>query len=143
MTHIQRSALLPYAQRQLFALVDDIESYPSYMDGCVGAEVLRRDPDMVEARLDLARGGISQSFATRNRLHEFHTIELELLEGPFREFAGRWQFQELAEQACKVSLDLQFSFRSSVLGAAASRLFDSVTANLVDAVSKRARELHG
>ena len=56
MTEIQRSALLPYAAEQVYQLVNDIEAYPQYMDGCVGAEVLARSEKMVEARLDLARG---------------------------------------------------------------------------------------
>jgi ribosome-associated toxin RatA of RatAB toxin-antitoxin module len=143
MTQIQRSALLPYSSRKLFALVNDIEAYPSFMDGCIGAQVLRRDDTVVEARLDLARGGLSQSFATRNQLHEFHTIELELLEGPFSEFRGSWQFLALDDDACKVSLDLEFSLRSGVLGAAAGKLFNAVTGNLVDAIGRRAGHLYG
>jgi ribosome-associated toxin RatA of RatAB toxin-antitoxin module len=143
MTRVQRSALLPYSAERLFQLVDDIESYPSFMDGCVGAQVLHRDAQVVEARLDLARGGIQQSFSTRNQLLAHRTIELELLEGPFDTFRGRWQFQALGDAACKLSLDLEFTFSNGVLGVAAGKLFDSVTANLVDALSRRARDLYG
>lgn len=89
MTVIQRSALLPYTAEQVFQLVDDIEAYPQFMDGCVRAQVLSRDKNCVEARLDLERAGITQSFATRNQLQPPHTIELELLEGPFDSFSGR------------------------------------------------------
>ena len=143
MTSITRSALLPFPAARLFVLVNDIEAYPSYMDGCVGAQILRREGDVIDARLDLARAGIKHSFATRNRLQAFHTIELELLEGPFERFGGCWRFQSLGDMACKVSLDLEFAFSNSVLGAAATRLFDSVTLNLVDAVSRRAQHLYG
>jgi ribosome-associated toxin RatA of RatAB toxin-antitoxin module len=45
--------------------------------------------------------------------------------------------------ACKVSLDLEFTFNNGLLGAAAAKLFDSVTGNLVDALARRARELYG
>lgn len=143
MTVIQRTALLPYPAERLFELVNDIESYPDYMEGCVGAQVLHRDAELVEARLELARGGIAQSFATRNRSLAPHTIELELLEGPFEKFSGRWHFQTLGSLACKVSLDLEFTLNNSLLGAAAARLFASVTTNLVDALSRRARDVLG
>lgn len=143
MTVINRSALLPYSAEQLFALVCDIESYPQYMEGCVGACILRREADVVEARLDLARGGIRQSFSTRNRLHVAREITLELIEGPFEYFTGRWEFRELGEAACKLSLLLEFSISSRLLGAAAAKLFDRVTNNLVDAVGRRARQLYG
>ena len=143
MTTIKRSALLPYSAEQVYALVNDIESYPQYMDGCVGAEILRREPGMVEARLDLARAGIEHSFTTRNLLQEHEIIELELLEGPFDSFTGRWQFQRLGDLACKVSLDLEFRVNSSLLGAAATRLFKSVTSSLVDSLARRAKQLYG
>ncbi len=143
MTRIDRSALLPYSARRLFELVSDIEAYPSYMKGCVGAEILRRDHDTVEARLELAQGGIAQSFSTRNRAQPPSTIDLELIEGPFEHFAGRWLFLELGDAACKVSLNLEFHMNSRLLGAAASVLFDGVTVDLIDAVTRRARDIYG
>ena len=88
-----------FANKEYVQLVDEIESYPSFMEGCVGAQVLHRDDQLVEARLDLARGGIQQSFSTRNRLRAHQAIELELLEGPFETFRGRWQFQALGDDS--------------------------------------------
>jgi ribosome-associated toxin RatA of RatAB toxin-antitoxin module len=143
MTVINRSALLPYSACQLFDLVSDVESYPSFMEGCVGARILRRDDHLLEARLDLVRGGIKQSFSTRNRMHGAREITLELLDGPFEYFTGRWGFQALGDSACKMSVYLEFKFNSTLLGAAASRLFDKATNNLVDAVSRRATQLYG
>ena len=142
MTSIHRSALLPYSAQQLYALVNDIEAYPAFMDGCVGATVLQRGDKHIEARLDLARGGIAQSFTTRNQLSPYDSIVLTLTDGPFEQFSGAWRFKALAEQACKVSLDLEFSFRSGLLSAAAAKLFDRVTVNLVDAVVRRADEVY-
>jgi ribosome-associated toxin RatA of RatAB toxin-antitoxin module len=127
----------------LFDLVSDVESYPSYMDGCVGAYILRREENLLEARLDLARGGITQSFSTRNRMIASREISLELIDGPFDYFAGRWEFRALGDSACKMSLNLEFTINSALLGAAASRLFDKVTNNLVDAVGRRASQLYG
>ena len=140
---IDRSALLPYSAHQLFELVRDVESYPAYMDGCVGASILNQDSDTVEARLDIARGGIRQSFSTRNRMQAAQEITLELIEGPFENFRGRWGFQALDESVCKLTLNLEFTLKSSVLGAAASKLLDSVANNLVDAIGLRAQQLYG
>ncbi|MFV8818348.1 type II toxin-antitoxin system RatA family toxin [Haliea sp. E17] len=143
MTRIHRSALLPYPAQQIFDLVNDVEAYPAYMDGCVGAQILRREADLIEARLDLAKGPVRQSFSTRNRLLDARHISLELVDGPFERFHGNWEFLSLGEQACKVSLELEFSISSALLGVAAARLFDSVSDNLVGAVEKRARQLYG
>lgn len=143
MAHINRSALLPYPSQALFDLVNDIESYPAYMDGCVGAQILKREHNLIEARLDLARGGIRYSFSTRNRLDAPKVIDMELIEGPFTQFAGRWFFQSLNPEACKVILDLQFALSSSIGSLAARKLFDGVANNLVDALCQRANTLYG
>ncbi|MEQ8515653.1 MAG: type II toxin-antitoxin system RatA family toxin [Chromatocurvus sp.] len=143
MPTIHRSALLPYTAQQVYELVNDVESYPSFMDGCVGARILSRSDDTMEARLDLARGGIVQSFTTLNTLIAHEAIELRLREGPFERFAGRWRFQALGEAACKVSLELDFKIRSALVGVAAGRLFERVTNSQVEAVARRARQVYG
>jgi ribosome-associated toxin RatA of RatAB toxin-antitoxin module len=143
MTIINRSALLPYQAHQMFDLVNDVEAYPQYMEGCVGASVLRREAQLMEARLDLAKGGVTQSFSTRNRMVGAQQITLELMDGPFEHFEGKWDFRALGDSACKISLNLEFKANNSVLGAAAARLFEKVTNNLVDAVGRRAKQLYG
>jgi ribosome-associated toxin RatA of RatAB toxin-antitoxin module len=142
-TRIAKTALLPYPAEQLFDLINDIEAYPQFMDGCVGARILLAEPDLIEARLELNRGGIAQAFATRNRLQRPQTIAMELLEGPFRSLSGRWQFDALAPEACKVSLDLQFELDGKLASLAAGRLFESVASNLVDSLCRRSHALYG
>lgn len=143
LTEIHRSALMLYPAQSMFELVNDIESYPRFMEGCVGAEVLSRSEEMVEARLHLAKAGIRQSFTTRNRLSSPKAIDMELLEGPFERFEGQWSFEVLRDDACKVSLRLAFRLSNSLASRAARQLFESVANGLVDAVCRRARELHG
>ena len=146
MIRIERSALLPYSAEKLFDLVNDVSAYPQYMDGCVNAIVLSHSESVMEARLELRKGGISQRFATRNQLEKPHKIVMELLEGPFDSLHGEWTFKTLAQDACKVSLHLQFQAQKSSPGVAhkaAGKLFESVAGNLVDALCKRANSLYG
>ena len=143
MTTISRSALLPYSAEQVFELINDVASYPRFMDGCVGAEVLSESETAMVARLDLARGGVRQSFTTSNTLLRPSEIKLELVDGPFDNFTGRWNVLALNEQACKVSLFLSFTLSSAVLGAAAKQLFNSAANSMVDAMVKRAKAVYG
>ena len=137
-TRIERSAIVLHSAQMMFDLVNDIASYPDYMDGCVGAEVLFRAEHEVVARLDLAKGGIRQSFTTRNWLSSPEGIEMILEEGPFKRLQGQWRFQALTESACKVSLLLEFEFKSGVAKLAGSKLFTRVANNLVAATTERA-----
>ncbi len=143
MTTISRSALLPYSADQIFELINDVSAYPEFMDGCVGAEVLSESDDAMVARLDLSRAGVRQSFTTRNALQRPLEIKLDLVDGPFESFTGRWTLLALNEQACKVSLFLSFTLNSSVLSAAARQLFNGAANSMVDAMVKRAKVVYG
>lgn len=143
MTIVQRSALVPYSAAAMFELVNAIEAYPQFMDGCSGTTILERSNDIVKARLDLAKGGMRYSFTTRNRLLPPERIEMTLVEGPFETFNGAWTFQALNENACKIALHLQFEMSGRLLNFAARKMFDGVANQMVDALVKRAHQLHG
>ncbi len=143
MTRISQSALLPYPAQAMFDLVNDIEAYPQFMEGCLAAEVLSRSAEEVTARLDLGRAGLRYSFTTRNNLQPPHLMHMELLEGPFSQFEANWRFDALGESACKASLEMHFEFSSGLLSLAFRSLFDSSCKSLVNAVCRRADQLYG
>ena len=93
MTLIERSALLPHSAEQIFDLVADIERYPEFLEGCVGAHILERTEHSVTATLRLSKGGISHGFTTQNTLKRPERMELKLIEGPFRGIFGALGFQ--------------------------------------------------
>lgn len=126
----------------MFDLVNDIASYPDYMDGCAGAQVISRSEQEVVARLDLQRGPLAVSFTTRNLLEQPVQIKMQLEEGPFRQLAGAWGFKALTESACKVSLDLEFEFNNASIALASSGLFSSVANQLVKSVCDRANKVY-
>ena len=144
MSHkVNRSALVNYSAQQMFDLVNNIEAYPEYMDGCVGAKILKREGDWLEARLDLSKAGVTQSFITRNHLQAPVLMSVTLVDGPFKTLQGFWRFTILGESACKVSFDLEFELKNRLLGMAVGKLFESVASKQVDALCARAKLIYG
>lgn len=143
MPHINRSALLPFTDQQMFDLVNDIAAYPLYLDGCVAAYIVEQTPTAMVGKLNLEKKGIKMQFTTANVLDAPKSIVMTLHEGPFETFEGRWFFQRLNDNACKVILDLQFTLSGRLVDLAIRKLFDSVSNNMVDAMVKRAREIYG
>lgn len=139
---VERSALVNYSAQQMFDLINDIEAYPQFMDGCVGAQILARGDDWVEARLDLSKAGVSQSFVTRNQLQPPLCMTLQLVDGPFKSLAGVWRFTPLADTACKVSLTLEFEMQNRLLGLAVGKLFEAVSNKQVDSLCARAKQIY-
>ncbi|MBC6904228.1 type II toxin-antitoxin system RatA family toxin [Saccharophagus sp. K07] len=140
---IQCSALVPYTAQQMFDLVNDIEAYPSYMNGCAGAKVLQRGDNSITARLDLEKAGLRQSFTTRNTLRTPSSITMDLVEGPFKKLKGLWQFKEMASGSCQIEFRLEFEFANFLLGLAAGKLMSQLVNDQVGAVCRRAQALYG
>ncbi len=143
MAHIHRNAILPFSVEQMYVLVNDVASYPQYLDGCSNTIIHEESDTHMLATLALAKKGIKLEFTTRNILDAPKSITLQLDDGPFDQFEGRWFFQHLADDACKVLLDLQFSLSSKISSVAANKLLDSIGNNMVDAMVKRAKHVYG
>ncbi|HCS65310.1 MAG TPA: ubiquinone-binding protein [Cellvibrio sp.] len=139
---VERSALVNYSATQMFDLINDIEAYPQFMDGCVGAKILARGDDWLEARLELSKAGVSQSFVTRNQLQPPHSMSMNLVDGPFKYLRGVWRFTPLGEQACKVTFELEFELQNRLLGMAVGKLFEVVSNRQVDALCARAKQIY-
>jgi len=142
MTSINRSALVEYSAEQMFDLVNDIEHYPEFMQGCTYAKVLSQSDTELVGELRLSKAGISQQFTTKNILCRPQRIEMSLVDGSFKSFISEWAFNALTENACKVSLAMEFEFRSGLMDFAAEKLFSSSANNLVDAIVQRAHEVY-
>lgn len=147
-THLQRSALLPFAQADLFAMVADVRAYPNFLPWCDSVDVLSETDDFVEARVNARAAGVSQSFITRNKMNHTDSIELSLVEGPFDQFEGRWDFIALGDGSvtgCKLALDMRFELtrRNPILRRTFGVLFDRATTTLVERFCERATALYG
>ena len=143
MTTISKSALVPYSAAEMYALVDDIAAYEEFLPWCESSRVLARDEDEVRGVLQLAHGGLRKAFTTCNRLQKNKMIEMRLVEGPFRHLEGFWRFDTLGEEACKVSLDLDFEFHNRLVGLVFGPVFNQISNSLVDAFCERARQVYG
>ena len=142
MRSVNRSALVPYSADEMFALVDDVESYPSFLPWCNDVEVHDRQDNVVEATLELHRGSISRHFRTRNSSVPGQSMDIVLVHGPFKHFGGSWSFEQLGDAGCKVTLSLDFEFESRLLERALGAFFEQTCNSLVDAFVRRANAIH-
>ena len=133
MSSVQKQLLLSFSAEQMFDLVDDIESYASFLPWCGGTQVERLSAAEVHAAITIAFRGLKQDFSTRNLQKRPTEIRLELKEGPFANLRGLWQFKALAKDACKVNFELHYEFSSRLLGLAIGPVFDQIAKGFVDA----------
>jgi ribosome-associated toxin RatA of RatAB toxin-antitoxin module len=126
----------------MYCLVNDVASYPQFMDGCSSVDIIEHTNQLMRATLYLKKAGMEVSFTTCNQLVAGTSIEMYLQDGPFKTFNGLWQFNALSDSACKLTLDLEFEFKSRTLAKLATGMFSGVSSNLVDSLCKRADEIY-
>jgi len=143
MIHVDRSALVGYSAQAMYALADDIESYPQFLPWCDGAEYAARQPGRTVATLHINFHGLKNQFTTENVHQPGRRIDMKLVSGPFRSLEGSWSFTDLGNNASKVEFSLRYEFASSLLEAAVGPVFRRITETFMDAFVRRADEKFG
>ena len=134
MTVINRSALVPFSASEMFKLV---------LPWCKSTSVLSRadDNSEVTGSIEIAKAGINKTFTTRN-VNTKNQIEMNLVDGPFESLHGYWRFAALDENACKITLDIEFDFSSKLLSMTLGPVFSQICNSLVNAFVSRANEVY-
>ena len=138
MKRITRSAIVECSADAFYALVEDIEAYPSFLPWCAAAQVRERTPGRTVATLTLAGKGLRHSFTTANANQPGHAIDMELIEGPFRHFRARWRFTPLQAAAAKVEFTLEYEFAGRLVARLLEPVFSRLADSTVDAFAGRA-----
>jgi len=140
---VDRSALVPYSAEQMYALVEDVVAYPTFLPWCTATTLHSKDANTIEASLELQKSGVTKSFRTRNSLHPGVAMGIALVGGPFRHLQGGWRFDQLGKDGSKVSLALEFEFESFMTDILFGHYFEETCNSLVDSFTRRAHDIYG
>ena len=146
MKTVHKSVLIWYSAEEMFGLVTDVARYCEFLPWCDRSKVIALEPDGMKAEVGIHFSGVRQTFTTRNTHVPGREVHIKLVEGPFSNLEGHWKFHPLGEpgqRACKVTLELQYAFKSNALAALVGPVFERIADNLVDAFVKRAEQVYG
>ncbi|MCL4166196.1 UNVERIFIED_CONTAM: hypothetical protein GTU68_054674 [Idotea baltica] len=143
MAQVNKSALVPFSAEQMYRLVDDVPSYQEFLPWCGGSAEVSRDEGVVVASVTIAKGAVNKTFTTRNTSSNMEKIRIDLVDGPFKELSGFWSFSGLKDNACKVSLELDYEFSNRLLGLAVGPIFNQIANAMVDSFVDRAKVVYG
>ena len=142
MPTIHRSAIVPYSEVQMYDLVNDIARYQEFVPYCTSSIVHEKTDDIIRATLTLSAKGMQKSFTTLNRLQKNQMMEIQLIDGPFKQLEGFWKFENRGDNQSEVILDLQFELANKLFAMMFGPVFQQVAGSLVDAFVTRAREIY-
>ena len=146
MKTVHKSVLIWYSPHEMYNLVTDVNRYSQFLPWCEHARVVEEHEDGMTAEMGIAFSGVRQTFSTRNLHIPDSEVRMQLLNGPFSQLEGQWNFTPLgdgSQRACKVELTLNYGFDRSALSAVVSPVFDKIASSMVDAFVKRAKQVYG
>lgn len=142
MPTIYRSAIVPYSEAQMYALVNDIVHYQEFVPYCTSSIVHEKTDDAIRATLTLSAKGFKKSFTTLNRLQKNRMMEIQLIDGPFKQLEGFWKFETRDDIHSEVILDLEFELSNKIFVMMFGPVFQQVAGTLVDAFVTRAKDIY-
>jgi ribosome-associated toxin RatA of RatAB toxin-antitoxin module len=138
MREVKRSALVSQPPARLFALINDIESYPRFLPWCTYARVESRSAAEMVATIGVRQGPLQGEFTTRNTLEPDRRVDMHLVSGPFRTLEGQWLLTPIEADGCRVELTMRFALKSALTGVLFEPVFAQTIGSLVDAFVARA-----
>ena len=127
----------------MFELVNNINDYSQFLNWCDSSSILNESGNQITASVQINKSGFNQTFTTINTLAPYQSIQMQLLDGPFDELTGEWRFEPLGDNASKIYLDLEFSFKSMLVDMTVSPVFKSIANSQLDAFIDRAKSIYG
>lgn len=142
MSIVHRSAIIPYSTEQMYALVNDIARYQEFIPYCTSSIVHERSDEAIRATVTLSAKGLKKSFTTLNRLQANRLMEIQLIDGPFKQLEGFWKFETRDDHHSEVILDLEFELSNKMFAMMFGSVFQKVSASLLDAFVARAKAIY-
>ena len=142
MAVVHKTVFVAYSTEQMFALVEQVENYPQFLPWCGEVKVAERSEQGLTATLSINYHGIKQQFTTRNINQRPQLMQMNLVEGPFKQLSGCWKFTELRADACKIEFDLNYEFSSKLLEHLIGPVFSKIANSFVDSFCARADVLY-
>ena len=156
MREIKHSALVAQPPARLYALINEIESYPRFIPWCTHARVLSKSDREIVATIGVRQGPLQGEFTTRNELEPDRRIMMHLVSGPFKMLEGEWLLTPIAPTAppanhgatpvsvhgdlgCRVQLTMKFAFKNRLTAVLFEQKFAETASSLMDAFVARAR----
>ena len=143
MPTVSTRARVSYTPGEMYALVNDVKSYPAFIPMCSDVRLLSEGADRLKATMTLKKGAIRLTFTTENSMEAGRHIRMRLVDGPFKRLNGLWTFTPQGDSGSETAFRLDFEFANGLLSMALGGFFKEVSESMVDAFCRQAAKKYG
>tara|TARA_B100000925_G_C21605332_1_gene302258 strand:+ start:38 stop:475 length:438 start_codon:yes stop_codon:yes gene_type:complete len=123
---------------KIFHLINNIEKYPDFLPWCVKTEVEHESKNIINGKIFISKSFIKWDFSTKNTIENNKSINLTLIDGPFEELNGKWSFIPIDKNNTKVSLDINYKFKNSLIELSIEPIFTSIMNSILQSFISQA-----
>ncbi|MDC7681817.1 SRPBCC family protein [Asticcacaulis sp. BYS171W] len=144
--HLER--VLPYAAEDLWAMVSDVQAYPSFIPWITALRAYNRTTpatgvEVFDADVSVGFKMLSERFSTRvTRKADDLSLHMGLLRGPLKRLNGEWKFTEVAG-GTRVDFNMDMDFKNPLLNAVLKANLNIAISKLMSVFEARAKQLYG
>ena len=140
----QNHTILQFSAAQLYSVVIDVESYPTFLPWCLSSKILKKiDNENFDAELNVGYKAIDEKYISRINAILNNKIVSKAISGPFKLLESTWEFKNITKKQCQVSFLIEYEFKSFFLDKIMGSLFKKATIKMLDAFEDRAKNLYG
>ncbi len=104
------------------------------------AKVKEQTQNTITATVNIEYLKVRTHFTTKNTNFPHEKIEVQLVDGPFKQLSGSWHFIQLGENGCKIEFLLHYKFSNIFLEKVIGPVFSYISKNIVDCFIKEAHK---
>ena len=141
MSYHKTQIITDFSIERLFDLVIDIEAYPEFLPWCKSAKILKQTDDFIIADLVIEFKSIRESYRSKVTFIKPDSIDVEMIEGPFRYLNNKWRFSKTQDDKTLLYFEIDFKFNSIILEKIIGIFFDRTVEKLASSFIQRAEHI--
>tara|TARA_Y100000768_G_scaffold376198_1_gene347974 strand:- start:7275 stop:7712 length:438 start_codon:yes stop_codon:yes gene_type:complete len=122
----------------IFNLINNVEKYPDYLPWCTKTEVEYISDNTINGKIFISKSFIKWNFSTKNIIQKDKSISLSLIDGPFEALNGKWTFSSLDKNNTKVSLEINYKFKNSLIELSIEPIFTTIMNSILQSFISQA-----
>ena len=134
---IKKEAIILRDVESVFNIVNRVDLYKGFVPHCVESEILSEESNEMIAKLNFNIQSLSTSFTTKNVVKKYSSIDMQLIEGPFKYLNGKWEFKEI-EDTTIIFLTIDYKAKNKIIEYAIGKSLEKITNTLVRSFVKEA-----
>ena len=141
MLFIKMKKYIPFSEKQMFFLVNDINNYSKFLSNCKSSNINSYGKNELIATIEVYKGSFNSYFTTKNFLYPYKKIEMYLIDGPLKNLKGFWKFDKF-EKGCIIELQLALELDNYFINKSIKILFDIYAKKILNCFYNRAKYLY-